>query len=162
MASCAAALLRCSSELHGNRQMQRLCTRTRSHRLWCPQQVDRMPRAAQAIGCLRPPAEIASGRAADIEHKAVRSLTPTPRAPYLRPSERHPPEAAPEIPAAKSSSRRATSNSTCSGRRTARPSPRPNPGASPNGKRRPRRGGGAPRARTPALFSCRLLAFIFC
>ena len=28
-----AALLRCSSELHGNRQMQRLCTRTRSHRL---------------------------------------------------------------------------------------------------------------------------------
>ena len=58
-----------------------------------------MPHAAEAIGCLRPPAGIASGRAADIEHKhkAVRSLTPTPRAPYLRPSERHPPEAAPEI-----------------------------------------------------------------
>ena len=28
----------------------------------------------------------------------ARSLTPTPRAPYLRPSERHPPEEAPEIP----------------------------------------------------------------
>ena len=63
-----------------------------------------MPHAAEAIGCLRPPAGIASGRAADIEHKAVRSLTPTPRAPYLRPSERHPPEAAPEITRAEQAS----------------------------------------------------------
>ena len=29
--------------------------------------------------------------------RGPRSLTPTPRAPYLRPSERHPPEEAPEV-----------------------------------------------------------------
>ena len=32
-----------------------------------------------------------------IDKAGARSLTPTPRAPYLRPSERHPPEEAPEI-----------------------------------------------------------------